>query len=203
MKLDPTDGYIYTILDWITKFAFLNVLWIVFSLMGGIIFGVFPATIAMFTITRNWATGNTELPLFKSFWEYFRSEFFRSNLLGIFVIIGLFITILDLLYIQMHGTLNWTFIPLFAFILLFGLFLFYLFPTYVHYDIKLVQVIKNAFLIMLINPINSLIMILCLLLFAILVWVMPALAFIFGGSTYAFITMHFSLKSFHKINQTH
>ncbi|MEK4403638.1 MULTISPECIES: YesL family protein [Sporosarcina] len=201
--MNPTSGFIYNVFEWITRFAYLNLLWILFSLAGGIIFGFFPATIAMFAITREWLKGNTEKPILKAFWEYYRRDFLKSNLLGIFISIIIFLITIDIIYIQSNtnGDLTWTYIPLFAFMLLFIMLLFYIFPAFVHYDIKVQYVMKNSFFIMLINPFNSLLIILCLVPLFFIMKGFPALAFIFGGSSYAYITMWISLHAFNKTNK--
>ena len=201
--MNSTNGFIYNVTEWITRFAYLNLLWIIFTLAGGIIFGFFPATIAMFAISREWLRGNTDKPIFLSFREHYRKDFLKSNLLGLFIIIIGIIIAADILYIQMNDNshLTWTYIPLFAFMLVFTTLLFYIFPTFVHYDIKVRQVIKNAFLIMLINPFNSFLIILCLGSLSFIMKMVPALAFIFGGSSYAFITMWICLHAFNKTNE--
>ena len=69
--MNPTSGFIYNVLEWITRFAYLNLLWILFSLAGGVIFGFFPATIAMFAIAREWLKGNRNTN-FNTFWKHYR-----------------------------------------------------------------------------------------------------------------------------------
>lgn len=196
--MNATSSFIYTILEWITRFAYANLLWIVFTLAGGIIFGLFPATIALFAVCRDWARGDTDKPLFASFWQFYKQDFLKSNLLGLFVAAVAVIVAVDILYIQSISdeALNWTIVPLFAFMLLFLLFLFYLFPTFVHFDISVWQVIKNSFLIMLVNPFKSFLILACLVPLFFILQAVPAVAFIFGAVIYAFTTMWFSLLAF-------
>ncbi|WP_419960749.1 YesL family protein [Psychrobacillus sp. BM2] len=201
--MNATSSFIYNIVDWITKFAYLNLLWILFTLLGGVIFGFFPSTVSMFAIVREWLKGETDISLFSTFWKHYRDEFFKSNLLGVFVSLVSVVIALDILYIKSttNELLTWTYLPLFAFMLLFIMFLCYLFPSFVHFDLKLWQVIKNSFFIMLINPITTLLIFLCLLPFFYLVSLLPAIGFIFGGSIYAFISMRFSLHAFQKVSE--
>lgn len=201
--MNATSSFIYNIVDWITKFAYLNLLWILFTLLGGVIFGFFPSTISMFVIVREWLKGETDISLFSTFWKHYRDEFFKSNLLGVFVALVSVVIALDILYIKSttNELLTWTYLPLFAFMLLFIMFLCYLFPSFVHFDLKLWQVIKNSFFIMLINPITTLLIFLCLLPFFYLASLLPAIGFIFGGSIYAFISMRFSLHAFQKVSE--
>lgn len=201
--MNSTSSFIYNIVDWITKFAYLNLLWILFTLLGGVIFGFFPSTVSMFAIVREWLKGETDISLFSTFWKHYRDEFFKSNLLGVFVSLVSVVIALDILYIKSttNELLTWTYLPLFAFMLLFIMFLCYLFPSFVHFDLKLWQVIKNSFFIMLINPITTLLIFLCLLPFFYLVSLLPAIGFIFAGSIYAFISMRFSLHAFQKVSE--
>lgn len=201
--MNTTSSYIYLALEWITRLAYLNFLWVVFSLLGGILFGFYPATVSMFAVCREWLKGNTDLPLFKTFWNFYKKEFIKSNLLGVFISVLLLVIVLDIFYIQSSPDeqLNWTYIPLFAFMLLITLFLFYLFPVFVHYDIKVPHVIKNAFLLMLVNPLATAGIIFCLVPLFYLMTLLPALAFLFGGSLYAFLTMWMTMHAFTKTQE--
>lgn len=200
--MNSTSGFIYNILEWITRFAYVNLLWILFTLLGVVLFGFYPATLAMFAVCRDWLRGETGKPVFPSFWDYYRKDFVRSNLLGLFVTaIAVFIAA-DLFYIQTSSeNLSWTHIPLFAFMLLFVMYLFYLFPTFVHYDIKIGKVIKNAFWVMLINPVNTLLIFICLGSLAVIMQAVPALAIIFGGSSFSYIIMWVALRAFNRMNK--
>lgn len=201
--MDSFNSALYNILDWITKFAYINILWIFFTLLGGIILGFYPSTISMFAIIRDWLHGNTDSPLFKTYWRYFKRDFAKSNILGLIINVLIALIVIDIYYIQtnMNEQLTWTHIPLFSFMLLVILFLFYLFPSFVHYSLNLFQLIKNAFLIMLISPLNSFLMILCLGSIYFIMKAVPALFFIFGGSTYAYITTWLCLNTFYKIQK--
>ncbi|MEN2769015.1 YesL family protein [Ornithinibacillus xuwenensis] len=201
--MNTASSRLYHILDWITKFAYVNVLWIFFTLVGGILFGLFPSTTAMFAITRDWLRGKTDIPIFHSYWSYYKREFMNSNKLGIVIALMIVLIVVDFAYIQsiMNHDFPWIAVPLFASMLLFLLFMFYLFPAFVHYDISILPLLKNAFLIMLINPIHSFFILLCLVSIYFVMRFIPALFFIFGGSVYAFITMWLALHAFQKISR--
>lgn len=194
---------IYNILEWITKFAYVNLLWVVFTLVGGVILGFYPSTIAMFAMVRDWIRGNPDLPVLKTFWNYYKRDFLKSNLLGLFLNALFILIAIDLYYINsnLNEQLTWTYIPLFAFMLIVILFLFYIFPSFTHFDLKITGLIKNAFLIMMISPIHSFLIVVCLVALFIIMRAIPALFFIFGGTTYAFITTWLSLHAFNKIKE--
>lgn len=183
------------------KFAFVNLLWSIFTLAGGIILGFYPATIAMFTIVRSWLRGKTDEPVLKNFWLHYKSNFLKSNLLGLFLNVLLGLVILDIYYIQVNmvAALTWTYIPLFAFMLLIILYLFYIFPCFVHYDLNIISLMKNALFIMLISPIHSFLITVSIVSVFFIMRAIPALFFIFGGVTYTFITVWISLHAFNRI----
>lgn len=197
------NNTLYNIFEWITKFAYINLLWIFFTFLGGFFLGFFPATISLFTIIRKWLRGETEIPVYQSFKSYYKKEFWKSNRLGIFISFLAALAAIDIYFLQSHinDPIIWIQIPLFAFMVLLLLFLFYIFPTFVHFDLKVVQLIRQAFLIMLIHPIHNFLMIICLASLYFVMSIIPALIVIFGVSSYAFITMWISLKTFNRIHK--
>ena len=85
--------------NWFVRLAYINILWILFSLAGLIIFGFFPATVAMLATLRQYLQKN-DPPVFKTFWNYYKTEFFASNKLGaISVVIG-FILFININFLQ-------------------------------------------------------------------------------------------------------
>jgi len=195
------NSSLYKTLEWITRFAYINLLWIFFTIIGGVLLGFFPATTAMFAIIRDWLQGNNDDPLFTGFWQYYKKDFWKSNRLGAFIVLIVAFITIDIFFIStnLNEVLTWTYIPLFAFMFLFILFLFYIFPAFVNYDLKVIQLIRNSFLIMLVHPFNSFIIIICLISCYYIMKLLPALAFLFGGSIYAFITMWLALNAFDKV----
>lgn len=134
----------YRICEWVTKLVYINVLWILFSTAGLLVFGFMPASIAMFTVIRRWIHGNHETAVFTEFYNTFKKEFFKGNAFGLIIlIVGLNV------YLYVH------FLPVIAaplnsllliFIFLLGLiylmFVIYIVPVYVHYDLPFVQYFK-------------------------------------------------------------
>ncbi|GAA0497143.1 hypothetical protein GCM10008986_25140 [Salinibacillus aidingensis] len=201
--MNTITSTLYNIMEWITKFAYVNLLWVTFSLLGGIIFGFYPATTSMFAMVRDWLRNNPDLPVLKTYWNYYKQDFLKSNLLGTFLNLLFILIAIDVYYIQLNidEQMSWTYIPLFAFMLLVAIFLFYIFPSFAHYDLNSFGLLKNAFLIMLINPVLNILMTICLVSSFFIMWQIPALLFIFGGTTYAFITTWFSLQAFDNVQQ--
>lgn len=196
--MNVTGGVVYRSLEWITKFAYVNILWFLFTLLGGVVLGLYPATTALFAINREWLKGNGDYPVFKTYWRFYKKDFWKSNLLGLFITAIILLIWFDLWYIRVSPNELWnlTYLPLYGFMVIFTLFLFYIFPAFVHFDLKFKSLIKNTFLIMLVNPFHTFLMAVSFVSLFFLMTAVPALAFIFGASLYAFITMWMSYDAF-------
>ncbi|WP_045514978.1 DUF624 domain-containing protein [Neobacillus niacini] len=61
--MESTDwmGKLLGICQWITRLAYINLLWLFFMSVGLFVFGAAPSTAAMFTIMRKWIKGETDL----------------------------------------------------------------------------------------------------------------------------------------------
>ncbi|MEH7253744.1 DUF624 domain-containing protein, partial [Neobacillus niacini] len=60
---------------WMLKVAYLNVLWISFTLVGLGLFGLFPSTGAMYTIVQKWLRKEPVEKIFHTFWNIYKKEF--------------------------------------------------------------------------------------------------------------------------------
>jgi|SRR5690625_2687307 len=197
------DGFVggyYRFAIWITNLAYLNILWILFTILGLGLFGLFPATVAMFAIIRKWQT-KKDVPIFSTFWEYYRKEFIRSNFLGIiFLIIG-YVLFIEFQILWGSNQMVY-FIASFGVVALFIIYAIvslYFFPIYVHFNLTKREYFKWPFIIGIMHPI------LTIFLFGVLGFLhyitfmtIPALLFFFGGSATAFIMMWGIAKTFPK-----
>ncbi|WHY02468.1 YesL family protein [Neobacillus sp. DY30] len=201
-----TSGFLGSfnkLLEWISRLAFLNLLWISFSLLGLIIFGFFPATVAMFAVARKWMLGNDEMSIFKTFWTVYKREFLKSNLLGaIIVVIGLILYI-DLQFVK-HAENSFAsilYIPFFIITLIFISMLFYIIPIFVHYDMKLIQVLKNSFFVMIMNPLSTFYMLIGSFGILFVLSYAPPICLLYSGNLLALFIMKPAVNAFEKINQ--
>jgi uncharacterized membrane protein YesL len=194
---------LYSLTEWITKFAYLNILWIGFSLLGLVVFGFLPATVALFTILRKWIMGEYETPVFQTFWTTYKKEFFKGNLLGIVFVFLAGLVYVDLYFMDLNGSngLQVTHIPLYLMILAIVMTVFYTIPVYVHYNTGFVQIFKNAFLIMLVNPMSNVVMLAGVASTIFVLNALPALLFIFGGSFTAAIIMASCFLAFQRVDK--
>jgi uncharacterized membrane protein YesL len=203
MMFTGTMGGIYRVTEWITKFAYLGILWMFFSLLGLILFGLFPATISTFVITRKWVQGYTDIPITKTFWQTYKKEFKKGNIIGfIYYIIG-YLLYLDFQLIAniSNSALQITSFSLVLISLVLLLTLLYLFPVYVHYEYTIIHVFKNAFLISVLRPLNTLMMIAGAFAVYGVIRLIPGLIPFFAISLWAYINMWCANLVFKKFDQ--
>lgn len=196
-------GWVYRITEAIMKLAYLNLLWLLFSMAGLIIFGIFPATAAAFTICRKWIRGDKDIPVFKNFWRSYKKDFFKSNLLGLLILCAGVILYVDYLFLS-RGESNLSYIlffPLLTLGIVYLLTVLFLFPVFVHYDTNVFRLLKNACLLALFNPMISFLMLINLIFIAIIMTMLPAVIPFFGISIPAWTTMYLANVTFNKLEE--
>src|SRR5699024_5031628 len=135
-----------TFSEWFVRLMWTNLLWIGFTLFGLGIFGIMPATVAMFTVIRKWQLGKTEIPVWSVFKKTYFAEWKKSNLIGlIFFAIGGFL-FFDLSFSVLMTVLLSLFLYVLFLFLLLMLFvtLIFFFPVYVHYTFSTKDYVLQA-----------------------------------------------------------
>lgn len=192
---------LYTLCEWIMRLAILNVLWVVFSVLGAIILGFFPSTAAMFEITRKWLKGETDLPIFKSFWAAYKKYFVKANLLGILVAIAGIFLYIDFSFFSSFESFAFKILTALVILvsIIYCILLIYIFPVLVTYEISLLQSIKFACLLGVYRPLSTIAILLAsILLYFLFSAFSPVLVF-FGGSMTSMMMMWVSRTTFFKI----
>lgn len=195
-------GGFYKLLDWISRLALLNILWISFSLLGLVIFGFFPATVAMFAVVRKWMLGTDEMSIFKTFWIAYKREFLKSNLLGFIITAVGIVLYIDFQFVN-HATnsfISLLYIPFFIITFIFICMLLYIIPIFVHYDMKISQVIKNSFFVMIMNPLSTFYMLIGSFGICFALSYAPPICILYSGNLLALFIMKPATNAFEKIN---
>ncbi|WP_309090389.1 YesL family protein [Domibacillus sp.] len=194
-----TNG-VYRFCEWVTRLAYLNVLWIAFSLAGLLVLGFFPATAALFAVTRKWAMGETDIPVFRTFWRTYKELFWRSNRLGLTLTLPAVLFGANFMIFEQYGA-PLPFMPflLTSFFLLYSVVALFVFPVYVHYNVPLKQAVKYSLLIGLLRPVHTVLMITSLIGMAYVMMQHITFVLFFSGSAFGFVLMWFAMKAFHKV----
>ncbi|WP_062320547.1 YesL family protein [Halolactibacillus sp. JCM 19043] len=81
-----------SVLDKLVKLIYINTLWVLFTLLGGIVFGIMPATAAMNQLIRQMIRNEEIAHVFKAYAYEFKQAFVSANCIGlIFGVVGLFL----------------------------------------------------------------------------------------------------------------
>ena len=201
MQLHGLTKIVYQAGEWVTKLVYANLLWIFFTLMGLGVFGLMPATAALFTLLRQWIMGNEKEPAYKVFWRTFRQEFFKSNLFGLLFLAAGLILRMDIIYLRTspHIPFQVLLIVVMCLSLLYFVTLVNFFPVYVHFNVSFFQYIKYAFLIGMTQLTSTLMMVLGAIIIFCLYWYVTGLIPLFCMSLFSLNVMWFGYRSFKKI----
>lgn len=197
------SSFVYKTSDWIMKLSLVNLLWISFSIIGLGFFGFFPATISMFTVVRKWIKGETEVPVVTTFINAYKNSFLKANILGYISSLGGVILYFDYLFIQnMEG---YSYIIMLLLLLTVSFYylmvLFLVFPVYVHYEIKLTECFKYAFIIGASYPLRTIYISFVGFVVYYLTASYPVIFLFFSGSVMSLLVMRFAYVIFTKIDE--
>ncbi|SDL87302.1 YesL family protein [Sediminibacillus halophilus] len=194
-------GVLAKVCIWINRFAYLNLLWVLFCLAGLLLAGIFPATAAMFAVHRKWISGRTEIPVFRTFFSTYRLLFWKANQLGFLLLLfG------SLLFINFRMVTNWdgALTDLFQLLLLLLSFLYmlvwlYLFPVLVHFEGTGFDTVKNALFTAISSPFLTILAIIGVFLLFWFSMILPGILPVLGCSSISFILSVFAQRVFRNI----
>lgn len=194
-------GWFYRFGEIVLLLLYVNFLWICFTLFGLVIFGIGPSTIAMFAVFRKWSMGESDLPVFKTFWESFRKDFLKANVLGIILLALGSMLYVNLNFLELQG--EWIsiisrYVILIAAVI-YMIMLIYIFPLYVHYENRFFVYFKNSILVAIYHPIRTIYAIAALLTLYYLFYVLPVFIFLIGPSLTSMVIMWIVYRTFLRI----
>lgn len=203
MNQGYVTGTLYTGMEWVTRIVYINALWIVFTLLGGVLFGFSPATAALFSIVRKWTDGEEVTQLFSEFWKEYRQLFWKSQKIGLLLmVIGLLLIVDFQFFLQGNSTIGWLgkMITI-QLIFLYAVMLMYIFPLYIDTKQQISNVFKEAFRLFLQAPFKTIFGLFSMMALGLLFVTVPAVALLCGASSIAmwqvFYTEKYVLK--HKV----
>jgi uncharacterized membrane protein YesL len=169
--VDAPYGTLRWALDGFASFSFLSVLWLAACVP---VVTIFPATAAMFGVTREWAKGRRP-ETFRFFVSSFKAHFRQSLWIGlVWTVLGIAVA-LNLYWIgNMSGAprlLSYAATLLVG--LAYALTTIYLFPTMVSYEIGWLKVLRNSLLLAIGQPGKTLLCLSILISTALVFVVLP------------------------------
>ena len=194
--MNVLDSRVYRWLEVFTNFLILDLIWLVSCLP---VVTIYPATAAMFGVTRDWVRkGDTEI--LGPFVERFRENFKQSFGIGLlWTLIGLGLGLDLYLVVQMAPLPKTVFGSLLAIMLLLYTFTsLYLFPVMVHYDAGWQRVLKNSFLLSISQLGTTMRCLLVLAVAAAISYVVP-LTLVLTGSVTAYLIYYYCNRAFERV----
>ncbi len=125
-------------------------------------FTFFPATAALFSVTRKWVMGEADVGIIKTYFKGYKENFKQSLLGGIFYTLLTVIMIVDYqMYMKQLNNMQFIGIVILVFLVLLLVSLFHFFSMVAHYHLKVTQLIKNAILLTILKPFRMLSTVIC------------------------------------------
>jgi uncharacterized membrane protein YesL len=167
----------------ISNFLLLNVLWFLLALP---LITLFPATVAMMAVVRDWRS-KEESGVFKPFFHHFKDNFKQSFLYGILWAIILIILYINFILLGEMGSMANTIVTILLIILgvLVTFVSIYLFPVMVYFQFSFWENIKKSLLFSVIHfPTTLLCVLLLLLMITLLLYLPFTVVFVFSTTAY-------------------
>lgn len=201
MTFEGWKGKLYATVEFITLLAVLQLMWIGLTLLGLIIFGITPASVAMFTTLRKRLQGEDRLKLLvKTYWYTYKAEFISSNKIGMMIIaVGYFLTINFQIISTFQGMTGLIALTLFITIsILYSVVVLNIFQIYAHYELPYFRYFAVSVLFSISYPLQMIGSIVGLtMLYLIFTWI-PGLLPFFGVSVTALFLTWMSSNIFKK-----
>lgn len=202
MRMKGMFDAFYRFTEWILRLALLNILWVLFTLAGGVILGLMPATAAMFSVARKWISDDADIHVYQTFVKEYKSDFWRVNLFGYTLLFMSAIVFENINFYSAQQAFIWHLLN-FAFIgiaIMVAAMCMYAFPTFVTYRANNLRTIKLAMIAGLFNPGRTLLMLLITCAIILLGTMLPAVCMFFMGSTWAYLLTHNAIRVFSKVD---
>lgn len=196
---------IMKLLDWIAKLALLNVLWILFTLLGGVLLGIGPATYSVYSLIRKKLRMGDIAKIVSSFYEEWKKSFAVGNKL--FAIIGgvAFFLYVDYQLIEVlpaHPIIPLLVIPALVIVsLLWTVLSLFVFSIVTHFEYSILESFKKAFWFILISPLEIFIVIMAISVNGLIIKLIPASFLFFSITPLLLITQWMFLRKIKHLEQ--
>ncbi|MDQ0255882.1 putative membrane protein YesL [Evansella vedderi] len=193
---------LYSIGDFLLKILYLQLLWVIFTLLGFVILGISPATLSLFIVIRKWLREKQrQISFGKLYWQTYKEEFIKGNILGWgFGLIGYFIivNILLLKYIDNYFKIV-VLVLVIAVAFIFIIMLIYIFPVYAHFKVPYLRYVTLTLIIAVSFPVHTVGIIVGLfVLYYLFIYVPGLIPFVSVSLVAVFITW-VALNAFYKM----
>ncbi|NMM94116.1 YesL family protein [Bifidobacterium oedipodis] len=181
---------IYNICLLICRLVMMNLLWIAYTLLGLVVFGIVPATITVVEVFRAYEREGDAFAWAKRSWQYYKANIKRFWLLSA-----------GFSLVMVSGVLSWqvlefqsnpfAWVLLIVLVYLFGLVLPFAAANEANFDITRLALVKNSLQLPLMWPLTSLKILAVEVAVTAICWMVPGLLPIFAVSVPLFLASAF------------
>lgn len=149
------------VLDKLVKVVYINVLWALFTLLGGVVFGVMPATATMNHLIRRLMRNEDVENVLRTYFSEFKRTFVSANLIGlIFGVVGLFLYLdFNFLIRVNHPAATALLVGVSAISIVYVGMLLHLFPLFSRFELSIKQAITLTFVMTVTKPLTTILMV--------------------------------------------
>ncbi|RZT21516.1 YesL family protein [Fictibacillus sp. BK138] len=194
-------GKMNVLCEWLVRLVLIQFYWVLFSLLGLVVLGLVPSTMAMFSVTRQLVMKNEDVPLFRTFKESFFSQFWKGNGVGAILFLVSAILYVDYRFFIAHETMSAVAFLILTISFFAGMIVCFLFPIYAHYDVGVWEGIKKSVFVCLSHCHYGLLAMVGVGLLIVLYVMFSGLLILIGGSTIAMFLTILGQKVFKNIEQ--
>lgn len=217
----------YKVTEWIMRISGSNLLWLLcsspflFFVLTGLLtpdiemwiqiawilailapFTLFPATAALFSVTRKWVMGDTDVSVVKVYFKGYKENYKQSMIGGIFYTLLIIIMIVDYnVYMKQFTNMQIIGIIMLIFLILLSVSLFNFFSLVAHYHLKTTLLIKNAILLTILRPFRVLSTVLCVIALGFITMQFTWLILFGFGTLTAFVAFYNFNISYNKLQE--
>ncbi len=184
------------------ELAYINLLWILFTFVGLVAFGLFPATVAMFGVVRKLIKDEESFKIFPTFWTLFRTDFVKANGFGLAFLSIAYFLYFDFYFLQVNSDkLQFLFFILIFILISSIVTLLIFFPVYAHFNLRFFQYFKQSYLIAITSPIEVIAIGVLGGIIYLVATIFPGIIPLFTGSVFAYGATLISFRAFARIER--
>ncbi|GAF66697.1 YesL family protein [Alkalihalobacillus trypoxylicola] len=188
--------------EYFVLLLYLNFLWICFTLLGGVVFGWAPSTVAVLGVLRE-KLMDRDPKVFSKFWQTYKQEFLKANGFGILLLIAAYMLFVNIRFFSVESAFIFVFVryAMIAIMVLVGLMTLYVFPLMVQYETKLLRHIQNAMFMVVYKPIRTIFTVIACVVVSQILYIFPIFIPFFGISLFALVIMWTTYYTFLQVEK--
>lgn len=195
------NGLAMKCMNWLADMCQIQLLWIFYSLRGGVVLGLFPATRAMFYVHRQLIMKNNAASLAQQFKIEYHQNFKRANQMG-YLISGIGAMLIFYLRstLLLKNSFAFYFVGLaYALIVFFVLLNLYMLVMLSHLNLDERKAWRQALLIIFLSPGHTLLILLLLFAFLYMARIVPVLTPAILVAVFAYFVSYVALNAINKL----